>query len=100
MANLKEKILQALKNSSKLELTLDDVSKSKENLLKNHSNPVFNQKDKNKILKKFTDLQEVEKSLQRYNKLNENDYLEDAREEKENVETVLLKGGISYNRYV
>ncbi len=100
MANLKEKILQALKNSSKLELALDDVSKSKENLLKNHSNPVFNQKDKNKILKKFTDLQEVEKSLQRYNKLNENDYLEDAREEKENVETVLLKGGISYNRYV
>lgn len=100
MANLKEKILQALKNSSKLELTLYDVSKSKENLLKNHSNPVFNRKDKNKILKKFTDLQEVEKSLQRYNKLNENDYLEDAREEKENVETVLLKGGISYNRYV
>lgn len=100
MANLKEKILQALKNSSKLELTLDDVSKSKENLLKNHSNPVFNRKDKNKILKKFTDLQDVEKSLQRYNKLNENDYLEDAREEKENVETVLLKGGISYNRYV
>lgn len=100
MANLKEKILQALKNSSKLELTLDDVSKSKENLLKNHSNPVFNQKDKNKILKKFTDLQDVEKSLQRYNKLNENDYLEDAREEKENVETILLKGGISYNRYV
>ena len=51
MAKLKEKILQALKNSRQLEIALDDVSKSQENLLKNHSNPVFNQKNKNKILK-------------------------------------------------
>lgn len=100
MAKLKEKILQALKNSSQLEITLDDVSKSQENLLKNHSNPVFNQKNKNKILKKIIDLQNIAKSLHRYNKLNENNYVQDAQEEKENIETTVLKGGISYNKYI
>ena len=100
MAKLKEKILQALKNSSQLEITLNNVSKSQENLLKNHSNPVFNQKDKNKILKKFTDLQNIARSLQRYKNLNENNYDQDAQEEKENIETILLKGGISYNKYI
>lgn len=100
MAKLKEKILQALKNGRQLEVILDNVSKSQENLLKNHSNPVFNQKDKNKILKKFTDLQNITKSLHRYNKLNENNYEQDAQEEKENIETIVLKGGISYNKYI
>ena len=100
MAKLKEKILQALKNDKQLEIKLDEISKSQENLLKNHSNPVFNPKDKNKILKSFTDLQNIKKSLHRYNKLNENNYVQDAQEEKENIETVVLKGGISYNKYV
>ncbi len=100
MAKLKEKILQALKNNRQLEIALNDISKSQENLLKNHSNPVFNQKDKNKILKKFTDLQNIAKSMQQYNKLNENNYDQDAQEEKENIETIVLKGGISYNKYI
>ncbi len=100
MAKLKEKIQQAFKSDVELETTLDDISKSQENLLKNHSNPVFNQKDKNKILKKFSDLQSIGKSLHRYKKLNENNYDQDAQEEKENIETILLKGGISYNKYI
>ena len=45
MAKLKEKIQQSLKHDWQLENTLDDISESQENLLKNHSNPVFNQKD-------------------------------------------------------
>lgn len=81
MAKLKEKILQALKNNRQLEIALNEISKSQENLLKNHSNPVFNQKDKIKILKKFTDLQNIAKSMQRYNKLNENNYDQDAQEQ-------------------
>lgn len=100
MAKLKEKIQQVFKSDVELETTLDDISKSQENLLKNHSNPVFNQKDKNKILKKFSDLQSIGKSLHRYKKLNENNYDQDAQEEKENIETILLKGGISYNKYI
>ena len=100
MAKLKEKIQQAFKSDVELETTLDDISKSQENLLKNHSNPVFNQKDKNKILKKFSDLQSIGKALHRYKKLNENNYNQDAQEEKENIETILLKGGISYNKYI
>lgn len=100
MAKLREKIQQALKHDRQLENTLDDISESQENLLKNHSNPVFNQKDKNKILKKFTDLQNIARSLQRYKNLNENNYDQDAQEEKENIETTLLKAGISYNKYI
>ena len=100
MAKLKEKIQQSLKHDWQLENTLDDISESQENLLKNHSNPVFNQKDKNKILKKFSDLQSIGKSLHRYKKLNENNYNQDAQEEKENIETILLKGDISYNKYI
>ena len=51
-------------------------------------------------MKKFSDLQSIGKSLHRYKKLNENNYNQDAQEEKENIETILLKGGISYNKYI
>ncbi len=51
-------------------------------------------------MKKFIDLQSLGKSLHRYKKLNENNYVQDAQEEKENIETILLKGSISYNKYI
>ena len=59
MANLKEKILQALKSTKQVETTLNTIAKLQENLLKNYSNPVFNKKDKNKILKSYSNLQDV-----------------------------------------
>ena len=100
MANLKEKILKSLKNTKQIESTLNTLSKSQKNLLKNYSNPVFNQKYKNKILKSYSNLQDVGKSLYRYNTLQEHNYLSDAEEEKGNIENKVLKGGISYNKYV
>jgi len=100
MAKLKEKVLLALQNSKQLEITLDDISKSQENLLKNHSNPVFSNKDKNKILKGYTDLQDIGKSLYRYNTLQEYNYINDAQAEKKDIENIVLKGGISYCKYV
>lgn len=98
MANLKNKILQALQNNKHSETILDDLSRSQENLLKNYSNPVFNNKDKNKILKQYTNLQNIGKSLYRYNALNENNLESDA--EKADIENTVLKGGISYNKYI
>ena len=98
MANLKNKILQALRSEKNMEETFDSLSTSQENLLKNHSNPVFSNKDKNKILKQYTNLQNLGKSLYRYNALKENDY--DAEGEKSDIETTVLKGGISYYKYV
>ncbi len=74
MANLKNKILQALRSEKNMEETFDSLSTSQENLLKNHSNPVFSNKDKNKILKQYTNLQKLGKALYRYNALKENDY--------------------------
>lgn len=98
MANLKNKILQALRSEKNREETFDSLSKSQENLLKNHSNPVFNNKDKTKIFKQYTNLQNLGKSLYRYNALKENDY--DAEGEKSDIENTVLKGGISYYKYV
>ena len=100
MANLKEKILHALKYNKQVDMVLDDLSISQENLLNNYSNPAIKQKDKNKILKKFTDLQNIRNLLHRYNKLNENNYTQDALDEKDNIFNIILKGGISYNKYV
>ncbi len=100
MANLKEKILKSLKNTKQIEPTLNTLSKSQENLLKNYSNPVFNQKDKGKLLKSYTNLQDVGKSLYRYGALLDNNYYADAKEEKEDIENVILKGGLSYYHYV
>lgn len=98
MTNLKNRILQTLQNGKNVETILNDLSKSQENLLKNHSNPVFSKQDKNKILKHFTNLQNIGKSLYRYNALNENNLEADA--EKADIENTVLKGGISYNKYV
>lgn len=100
MANLKQKILQSLKNSKQLEPTLNALSKSQKNLLKNYFNPVVNNKDKDKLLKSYTDLQDICKSVYRYNTLQEHNYSKDAQEEKGNIETKVLKGGVSYNKYV
>ena len=100
MANLKEKILQSLRNTKQVETTLNTIAKSQENLSKNYSNPVFNKRDKNKILKSYSNLQDVGKSLYRYNTLQEHNYLNDAEEEKGNIESKVLKGGVSYNKYV
>ena len=100
MANLKEKILQSLRNTKQVETTLNTIAKSQENLLKNYSNPVFSKRDKNKILNSYSNLQDVGKSLYRYNTLQEHNYLNDAEEEKGNIESKVLKGGVSYNKYV
>lgn len=100
MANLKEKILKSLKSTKQVETTLNTITKSQENLLKNYSNPVFNQKDRGKLLKSYTELQNLGKSLYRYGALMDNNYTADAQEEKEDIKNVVLKGGISYNYYV
>lgn len=98
MANLKNKILQALRTEKNMEETFNRLSTSQENLLKNHSNPVFSNKDKNKILKQYTNLQNLGKSLYRYKALKENHF--DTDGEKTDIENTVLKGGISYYKYV
>lgn len=100
MANLKNKILHALKFGKGTEDVLSDLSFYQNNLLKNYSNPAVSNKDKNKILQKYTDLQNLEKSLCRYNSLRENNYIADAKEEKEDIEDIVLKGGVSYSKYI
>lgn len=100
MTKLRGKVLQALQNNNQLEITLGEVSQSQENLLKNHSNPVFSNKDRGKILREYVKLQDIGKSLYRYNTLQEHNYINEAQEEKEDIENKVLKTGITYNKYV
>lgn len=99
MPNLKNIILKELRRGNSIDKAFECLSNSQENLLKNHANPVFNTGDKNKILQKYSVLQNIGKSLYRYNMLNENDNAETAEQEKDNIENIVLKGGISYYKY-
>ena len=100
MKRLKEKILNALRGAGKVELVLNTLAQVQDNLLKNYSNPVFNQKDRGKLLKSYTDLQNIVKPLYRFGMLKEDNYLVDAEEEKRKIEDIVLKGGIIYYHYV
>lgn len=68
--------------------------------MKNHSNPVFSKTNKNKILRQFSVLQNLGESLYRYNTLSEHNSINAAEKEKSNIKDVILKGGISYNKYI
>ena len=91
MSNLKEKILQSLKNNKQIENMIEIISKSQENLLKNYSNPVFNKSDKNNILKEYKNLQNIGESLYKYNILQTHNRIDSAEEEKGNIEDIILK---------
>ena len=100
MTNLKNKILNALNNNKQLEPTLNNLVKLQDNLLKNYSNPAFNEKDRDKLLKSYINLQNLGESLYRYNTLQEHNYTNEAQAERNNIEDIVLKGGISYCKYV
>ena len=100
MKNLKNRILNGLKQNRVSEDILKDLAKVRDNLLKNYSNPALKDKDRGKLLKSYTDLQDIEKSLYRYNTLQEHNYMNEAQEEKEDLQHRVLKGGISYYQYV
>lgn len=51
-------------------------------------------------MKGYIDLQDIGKSLYRYNTLQEHNYIDNAQEEKEDIENKVLKTGITYNKYV
>ena len=80
-------------NNKRLGTILDEVSNRQENLLKNHSNPVFNDKDRNKIIRKHSDLQNLGKFLYRYNSLYENNLADEAQRESEINNMIALGAG-------
>lgn len=100
MNKFKNKILTSMKNEKQLEKTLNDLTVYQSNLLKNHSNPVFKSKDKNKILKYHTELGNLGKSLYRYNTLKQYENYDAAEKEKEDVSETVLHGGISNAKYI
>lgn len=100
MAKLKNKILNSLKNKKYLENTLEDFKNYKQNLIQNHSNSLLGKKDKQKIIKTYRDFEYLENSLNRYHNLSLNNYNEEAKQQKEEIENIVLEGGISYDRYI
>lgn len=98
MHNLQHEILHTLQKNKSNKDIINKISKYKNILIKNHSNPIFNNEDKNKILNIYNKLQNVSESLYRYNMLKS--YNIDAQEEKEHLENIVLKGAISNVRYI
>ncbi|MDD3237345.1 MAG: hypothetical protein PHV37_04535 [Candidatus Gastranaerophilales bacterium] len=98
MANFKTKILNTLKNNKNTDNTLNYLSNIQNNLIKNYSNPVFSNQSKNKLLEKYSKVENLGKAIYRHNALKENNI--NAEQEEENVSNLVLKGGISNCRYV
>ena len=100
MADLKNKIINAMNDNSSIDGLLNNLSKLQDNLLKNYSNPVFTKNDREKILKRYIDLQAIGQSIYKYDILKKHNNIQNAQDEKENIERKVLKGGVSYNKYV
>lgn len=98
MSNFESELLSALNEKKLNDKTLNKLSKYQSNLMKNYSNPVFNKEDKNKLLNLYNVLQEIGKSIYRYNTLKANDI--NVQEEQTNLENIVLKGSISNVKYV
>lgn len=92
MPNLKNEILQTLHENKPIEGIFDKLFKYQKVLIKNHSNPVFKNEDKVKLLKIYNQLQKFGENLYRYNALKTNNL--NIQEEQEDLENVVLKGGI------
>jgi len=98
MSKLKNEILHALQENKSTENLFDKISKYQNNLIKNHSNPVFNDGDKVKLLNIYNILQELGKLIYRYNTLKSNKL--STNDEQINIENIILKGGISNTKYI
>ncbi len=100
MTNFKSKILNSLKHEKQIYKTFQHLSKIQNNLMKNYTNPVFSSNDKNKLLEKYGKIDNIGKSLYRFNTLKQNQMLYEADREKETASNLVLKGGISNCRYI
>lgn len=100
MANLRNNILNTLKNKDNSNNTIKYLSSIQSNLIKNSTNPVFKEKDKNKLLQKYGKLEQIGKTLYRYNIFKQNNMLKEAEIESGNVSNLVLQGGISNFKYV
>lgn len=98
MSELKNEILHTLLGNKSTEKFFDKISKYQNNLIKNHSNPVFNDEDKVKLLNFYNILQELGNLLYRYNTLKSNKL--STNNEQTNIENIILKGGISNTKYI
>lgn len=100
MANLKKRILNIINDTDKLDNTLNELAIYQNNLIKNYSNPVFNDKNKEKLLNSYNHIDKLGKSLYRYNTLVKNNLTDEAEAEKDNISSIILKGYVSNNRYI
>lgn len=100
MSNIKNLIEKTFLNNEKISNTINILSDIQNNLVKNYSNPVFNSKDKNKLIKMHNTVNEIGKSFYRINAFNENHMTSEAEKEKDEISNTVLKGGISNVKFV
>ena len=100
MNKFKNEFLQNTEDEKIFDFLVEKLPILQKNLLKNYSNPIFKEKDRKNMLTSYNNLEKLGKSMYKYNMLKQNYMQEEAETEKTNFENILLKGGISYNRYI
>ena len=98
MGSFKNEILQALKKSNSTNEILDKISNYQNVLMKNYNNQILSKEMKNKILDIHTELQNLGKLIYKQGLLKQHNIINE--EDNEDLEGVVLKGGISNVRYV
>ena len=94
-------ILLSLKDNEKLQSTLKDLSYIKDTMTKNYINPVLTSSAQKQFYKQLQYITKLDDLLQKYEKMRKNNIKKDAKLQSDEIsETVILKGGVSYNRYV
>ena len=98
MGSFKNEILHALKKSNSTNEILDKISNYQNILMKNYNNQILSKEMKNKILDIHTELQNLGKAIYKHGLLKQHNIINE--EDNEDLEGVVLKGGISNVRYV
>ena len=98
MGSFKNEILHALKKSNSTNEVLDKISNYQNVLMKNYNNQILSQEIKNKILDIHTELQNLGKAIYKQGLLKQHNIINE--EGNEDLEGVVLKGGISNVRYI
>lgn len=100
MKKIKDLIQNALQNNENINSTLNSLSDIQNNLIKNYSNPVFNSKDKNKLIEMYNTVSDLGNSIYKIDSFQKNNMLTEADKENRNISDTFLKGGISNVKYI
>ena len=96
--DFRKETLEVINENKSAKNLLSKLKQYQKSINKNLVNPAISKQNKNEILKMNMTLNELEKSLYKYDKYRQMNNSAKSKEAKENISRVILKGGISFNR--